>query len=94
VKLAKKAKVPNGHAHRFRDSFATQLLLEGVPLERVSILFGHQSIKITERHYSPWIRERQQQAEADVKRTWTRDPLVLLGTKGTRRVHGEARFVN
>lgn len=94
VKLAKKAKIPNGHAHRFRDTFATQLLLEGVPLERVSILLGHQSIKVTERHYSPWIRERQQQAEADVRRTWTRDPLLLIGTKGTRRVHGEARFVN
>lgn len=94
VKLAKKAKIPNGHAHRFRDTFATQLLLEGVPLERVSILLGHQSIKVTERHYSPWIRERQQQAEADVKRTWTRDPLVLIGTKGTRRVHAASRFVN
>lgn len=94
VKLSRKAKVPDGHAHRFRDTLATQLLLEGVPLERVSILLGHQSIKVTERHYSPWIRERQQQAEADVKRTWTRDPLVLLETKGTRRVHAASRLVN
>jgi site-specific recombinase XerD len=33
----------------FRDSFATGLLQAGVPLERASILLGHQSVRITER---------------------------------------------
>ena len=37
-KLFKLANVPNGHAHRFRDTFAVELLLAGVPIERVSIL--------------------------------------------------------
>jgi hypothetical protein len=55
-----------------------ELLLKGVPLERVSILLGHSSVKVTEKHYSPWIRERQEQAEADVKRTWARDPVALM----------------
>ncbi len=81
------AKVLDGHAHRFRDTFAVELLLSGVPLERVSILLGHTSIKVTEKHYSPWIRERQEQAEADIRRTWTKDPVVLLETKGTLQVH-------
>ncbi|MGO9642462.1 MAG: tyrosine-type recombinase/integrase [Candidatus Acidiferrales bacterium] len=72
------AKTPDGHAHRFRDTFAVDLLLAGVPLERVAILLGHSSVRITEKHYSPWVRERQEQAEADVRRTWARDPLVLL----------------
>jgi integrase/recombinase XerD len=79
----------DGHAHRFRDTFAVELLLAGVPLERVSILLGHTSVKVTERHYSPWIRERQEQAEADVKRTWAHDPLALLETKGTPEVHAK-----
>jgi len=35
-----KAKLPDGHAHRFRDTFAVELLLAGVPLERVSILLA------------------------------------------------------
>jgi integrase/recombinase XerD len=72
------AGVPDGHAHRFRDTFAVDLLLAGVPLERVSILLGHSSVRITEKHYSPWVRERQEQAEADVRRVWSRDPLVLM----------------
>jgi integrase/recombinase XerD len=44
------AKIDNDHAHRFRDMFAAELLLAGVPLERVSVLLGHQSVKITEKH--------------------------------------------
>src|SRR3979409_1687037 len=50
------AEVHGGHAHRFRDTFAVELLLAGVPLEHVSVLLGHQSVRITERHYSPWVR--------------------------------------
>ncbi|MGB6200380.1 MAG: hypothetical protein WA871_10320 [Candidatus Acidiferrales bacterium] len=39
---------------------------------------GHSSVRITEKHYSPWVRERQEQAEADIRRAWSRDPLVLM----------------
>ena len=66
----KEAKIPEGHAHRLRDTLAVELLLAGVPLDRVSVLLGHSSIKVTERHYSPWVRARQEQLEADVRRTW------------------------
>ncbi len=76
-KLFKLANVPNGHAHRFRDTFAVELLLAGVPIERVSILLGHQSVRITEKHYAPWVRSRQEQLEADLANAWSRDPLVL-----------------
>jgi hypothetical protein len=48
---------------------AVDLLLAGVPLERMAILLGHSSVRITEKHYSPWVRERQEQAEADVRRS-------------------------
>ena len=76
-KLFKLASVPNGHAHRFHDTFAVELLLAGVPIERVSILLGHQSVRITEKHYAPWVRSRQEQLEADLASAWSRDPLVL-----------------
>src|SRR2546423_263022 len=64
-----------------RDTFSVELLLAGVPIERVSILLGHQSVRITEKHYAPWVRARQEQLEADIRRTWqTHEP--------ERRVHG------
>ena len=76
AKVYKTAGVLDAHAHRFRDTFAVELLLAGVPLERVSVLLGHSSLKITERHYAPWVRERQEQMEADVRRAWKADPIL------------------
>lgn len=69
------AGVPTGHAHRFRDIFAVEALLAGIPLERVSILLGHQNVRVTQRHYSPWVRERQEPIEADVRRMWTQENI-------------------
>jgi len=71
-------------SHRFRDAFAVQLLLEGVPMERVSVLLGHSSIRVTERHYAPWVRARQEQLEADIVRTWERDPVLVQKIQGTK----------
>jgi len=69
-KLFRMAGVPDGHAHRFRHTFASNLLLAGVPLDRVATLLGHTNSKITEKHYAPWIRARQEQLEADVRKVW------------------------
>jgi integrase/recombinase XerD len=63
--------IKGGHPHRFRDTFAVSLLLKGVSIEIVSKLLGHSSIKVTERHYSPWVKARQDQLEAEVRRIWT-----------------------
>ncbi len=93
-RLFRLAKIPDGHGHRFRDTFAVELLLAGVPLERVSVLLGHNSVKVTEKHYAPWVRARQEQAEADVRRAWREDPVVLLETKGTPEVHEKRGVIN
>jgi integrase len=85
-RLFRLAGVPDGHAHRFRDTFAVELLLAGVPLERVSALLGHQSVKVTEKHYTPWVKARQDQLEADVRRTWDVEQIAFGQIK--RRVHG------
>jgi integrase/recombinase XerD len=58
------------HPHMFRDTFAVEMLLAGVPLEQVSILLGHKGVKITEKHYAPWVRARQEQLAANVRRAW------------------------
>ena len=75
-RLCKIAGVQGGHPHRFRDTLAVELLLQGVPMERVSILLGHSSVKITERHYAPWVQARQTQLEADLARVWRDDPIA------------------
>jgi integrase/recombinase XerD len=59
-----------GHAHRFRDTFSVTLLEAGVPLETVSILLGHSSIRVTERHYSPWVKSRQIKLEESIEKAW------------------------
>ena len=87
------AKVPTGHAHRFRDTFAVELLLAGVPLDRVSVLLDS-SIRITERHYAPWTRSRQEQIEADLKAAWSNDPVVLTDGKGTPELQGKTGRIN
>lgn len=75
-RLCEIAGVRGGHPHRFRDTLAVELLLQGVPIERVSVLLGHSSVRVTERHYSPWVKARQEQLEADVTRTWGNDPIA------------------
>lgn len=45
--LTKKAGLDGWHLHELRHSSATMLLSEGVPLEQVSKLLGHASIRIT-----------------------------------------------
>jgi site-specific recombinase XerD len=49
------------HSHMLRDTFAVQLLLAGCPLEEVSRLLTHESIKVTEKHYSKWVTARKLQ---------------------------------
>jgi integrase len=51
------------HSHQLRDTFAVELLLASVLLEDVSRLLTHESILVTQKHYSPWVKERKKQLE-------------------------------
>lgn len=64
------AGLPEGHPHQLRDTFAVGLLEKGVPLEEVSKLLGHTSIKTTEKHYAPWVAARQARLDAMVIATF------------------------
>ncbi len=57
-------------SHRLRDTFAVDLLEKGVPLEEVSKLLGHESIKTTEGDYAKWVKGRQTRLDALVRGTW------------------------
>jgi integrase len=79
------AKIANGHPHRFRDTFAVELLLAGVSIEHVSVLLGHSSVKITEKHYAPWVRTRQEKLEEDVQKSWDQmRPTLVKGSNAKR----------
>jgi integrase/recombinase XerD len=65
-------------SHRFRHTFAVELLLAGVPIEQVSKLLGHKTVRTTERFYSAWVTERQRKLEAEVKQAWTKMELPTL----------------
>ena len=58
------------HPHMFRDTAAVEWLLSGIPLEKVSILLGHSSVRITEKHYKPWVTALQHQLEDEVIKSW------------------------
>jgi integrase/recombinase XerD len=58
-------------SHRLRDTFAVDLLEKGVPMEEVSRLLGHTSIRTTEKSYAKWSKGRQDRVDALVTGTWT-----------------------
>jgi integrase/recombinase XerD len=57
-------------SHRLRDTFAVDMLQNGVPLEEVSKLLGHESIKTTEKSYAKWVKGRQDRLDSLVTGTW------------------------
>lgn len=75
--LFKLAKVEDGHAHRFRHTFAVELLTKNVSMETVSVLLGHTSLRITEKHYAAFSKSRQVALEDAVKKAWDLPAEVL-----------------
>ncbi len=74
--VAKAAGVEGFHPHRLRDTFAVELLLDGVAIEDVAKLLGHSSVTMTERYYAPWNRARLQRLEGVVRAAHGRDPVL------------------
>jgi integrase/recombinase XerD len=60
-----------GNPHMFRHTFATSLLSRGIPIEDVSVLLGHKSVRITESYYSHWIKARRERLEERVRELWS-----------------------
>jgi len=74
----KAAKIENGHAHRFRDTFACTMLSAAIPLENVAAPLGHSSVKVTEKAYAPRIKTRQTLLEMQVRKMINTGSLLEL----------------
>lgn len=61
--ICRLAGIEGGHPHRFRDTFAVELLKKGADLHTLQKLLGHTSIKTTEKHYAPWVTAMQRQLD-------------------------------
>jgi integrase/recombinase XerD len=64
------AKTPRVFPHLFRHTCITNWLSAGVPVETAAVLAGHSSIRTTMKHYSHWIKSRQDNLEIEVKKSW------------------------
>jgi integrase/recombinase XerD len=57
--------------HCLRDTAAVEWLSASMPLEEVSKLLGHSSVKTTEKSYAPWVSARQDRLDSLVVATWS-----------------------
>jgi len=69
-KLSKLAKVRMANPHRFRDTLAITLLQEGVAIEDVKDILGHEDVNITLKHYGNWVPERQDRLTRSLMKAW------------------------
>lgn len=69
-KLSKLAGIQTVNPHRFRDTLAINLLQEGVPIEDVKEILGHEDVNITLRHYGNWGKARQDRLTRSLEKVW------------------------
>jgi integrase len=64
--LGKRAGVSHVHPHRFRDTFAVDLLLKGASAYDVAKLLGD-TVETVEKYYAPYVRELRERARRFVE---------------------------
>lgn len=75
--ICKDLKITPDHPHRFRHSLAADLLTKGASVEDVAAILGN-SPAIVIKHYSQWIKSRQDRLDKIVANTWEKPKLALV----------------
>ncbi|MCH7644347.1 MAG: site-specific integrase [Myxococcales bacterium] len=89
-RMVKKAGVREVHLKDLRDTFASQLLTCGIPIQYISQQLGHADIGTTQRHYAKWIgddeyREPMRLGEGEVPADLLAQLTDRATTKSTTR---------
>jgi integrase/recombinase XerD len=61
VALGKRADIPDAHPHRYRDTFAVDMLARGASPYDVAKLLGD-TVATVEKHYAPFVKELRDRA--------------------------------
>jgi len=83
VALGRRAAVPNVHPHRFRDTFAVDLLLRGASPYDVAKMLGD-TIDTIERHYTPFVRELRERVRKILETGAGLEELALNASKASQ----------
>lgn len=83
------AGIKGGHSHRLRHTFAVSLLQEGASVAEVATLMGNSSA-VVEKHYSSWVKSRQDALEALQRRMHQADPLAAAPERKVLQIRGGA----
>jgi site-specific recombinase XerD len=77
------------HPHRFRDTFAVELLTNGADIRTVQQLLGHASLRTTELHYAHFVAAHQELLDRAAQTLdfteRTGAPLLVNPIRRTRR---------
>jgi integrase/recombinase XerD len=79
----------HAHPHRFRDTFAVELLTHGADIFTVQRLLGHESVKTTQKHYAHFVAAHQALLDSAAAKLDFRPPaarpLLVDALKNRRR---------
>lgn len=73
------AKIKDAHPHRFRHTFAVELLKQGTRAGTVAILLGNTE-QIVIKHYSAWVKERQKGLDEAVEKANGYHDILSVGS--------------
>jgi integrase len=79
--LRRRVGVPRAHPHRFRHTFAVDLLSRGASPYDVAKLLGD-TVDTIEKHYSEWVKELRERARRIME---SDERLELTGTQWAHR---------
>jgi integrase len=79
--VGKRAGVPDAHPHRYRDTFAVDMLARGASAYDVAKLLGD-TVATVEKHYAPFVKELRRASDYGERRRFGEGEWHEIGTVG------------